>query len=84
MSGSRHVGAWADTDADAVAAALAEVKVDPGEFITLRFSDSSRMEPIDPDRTWAVEIDTAWSEARQQYQTTLRKVPARDWEEGCF
>ncbi len=71
-----HRGPWADTPAAAVANALAEVKIDPFDFLELEYgSESFLLVPVDPDGKYEIHADLYYSEPREQYKAKLTRQP---------
>lgn len=67
-----HRGPWADTAQAAIIASLAEVQVDPAEYIECQYGEGSKFVGVDPTRP-TISVDVVYSESRQQYRAELRK-----------
>ncbi len=69
-----HRGPWADTAKGAITTALAEVNIDPFDFIELQYGNESLLfVPVDPDGEYEISADLYYSEPREQYKAKLTR-----------
>jgi hypothetical protein len=85
VSRTVHQGPYADSADAAITAALDEVKVTRGEYVECWYSQGLRLEPVDETQETAIAVELFYSEGREQYKATLRKVftsgmTAGEWE----
>ncbi len=79
----RYVGEWADLPAPAMSVAIAAVGLSELDFITCEHSDGQfTLVPVDPDGRWEVSVEVGYSESRDQYRATLRRIPHVDREDA--
>lgn len=75
MAANTHLGPWRDDPAAALAAALGEVNVEVGDFVTCALSDGVVLHPVDPAGPTVISGSFRFSEARQQYRVNLSRTP---------
>lgn len=70
-------GPWADTSDGAVVQALAAKGLNILDYLPLNYSDGSvNLVPV--EGTMEISVEVKYSEARDQYQATLRRYPEID------